>query len=334
MERKKAEAKMQGFKDSLENSSNAVGMSTPEGRHYYQNKAFLDLFGEIGEYSQGSLCVDKKIKDEIFKVIMNGDRWKGELKMYSKTGEILDILLSAYANKDINGNITSMVGVHTNITEHKKALEKINQQYAEKEILLKEVHHRIKNNISSIGSMLILQAESADNPDVKNILNDAIRRVENMRLIYDKLLLTDDYTDISVKFYITDLISAIQGLYPEKNGIKVEHEIQDFSLNVDLMFPLGTIINELITNSFKYGYKKNKEGIIKIRLYKKENTVTLTVHDNGAGLPEGFDPDQSGGLGLMLVKMLAQQLNGNFSMKTNNGTECRVEFTLREKYII
>ncbi|NCB40590.1 MAG: PAS domain-containing sensor histidine kinase, partial [Erysipelotrichia bacterium] len=121
--RKRAEEALLIFKESLENSTDAIGMSTADGHHYYQNKAFCELFGDTSDYPPDKTYVDKALGNEVFNTIMSGRTWIGEAKMYSKTGQILDILLRAYANKDSNGNITALVGIHTDITARKRAEE-------------------------------------------------------------------------------------------------------------------------------------------------------------------------------------------------------------------
>ncbi len=119
-ENKQAEESLMTFKESLENSTDAIGMSTPQGVHYYQNKAFSGLFGNIAGYPPDTLFQDKTVGEEVFKTIMSGEKWIGEVKMYSKDGQVLDISLRAYANKDSNGKITALVGIHTDITKRKK----------------------------------------------------------------------------------------------------------------------------------------------------------------------------------------------------------------------
>ena len=122
--RKRAEEELLLFKESLENATDAIGFSTPAGRHYYQNKAFWDLFGDIGDDPVANLYVDRKTAEEVFRTIMSGDQWIGEVEMYSKEKEILDIYLRAYATKNHHGDVTGLVGIHTDITERKRAQER------------------------------------------------------------------------------------------------------------------------------------------------------------------------------------------------------------------
>jgi len=131
-ERKQAEEALRTYKEALENSADAIGMSTPQGRHYYQNKAFDQLFGSAVEYPPDTVFADKKVGDEVFRTIMAGGQWIGEVKMRGKDGRILDISLQAYANKDENGAIMSLVGIHSDITERKRAedaLHKSEEQF-------------------------------------------------------------------------------------------------------------------------------------------------------------------------------------------------------------
>jgi PAS domain S-box-containing protein len=212
--------------------------------------------------------------------------------------------------------------------ERKQAEEEIKRQLSEKEILLKEVHHRIKNNIAAVESLLFLHSQSTANPEALSVLQDAIGRVDSMRILYDKLLLSEDYKDISVKNYLDDLIDTIVTLFPDKAKIKIEKRIADFNLDPRRLFPLGIIINELLTNKMKYAFIDKKAGAIKIFLTHADDHVSLSIQDNGRGLPDGFDIDKEKGFGLMLVKMLCQQLGGSFSMEKHKGTRCTVEFSI------
>jgi two-component sensor histidine kinase len=214
------------------------------------------------------------------------------------------------------------------LTVRKRIEEEINRQLAEKGILLKEVHHRIKNNIASIGGLLSLQQQSITNPEAAAVLQDAIGRVDSMRILYDKLLLTESYKDISVKNYIESLVDTVVALFPDCAKVKIDKYIFDFQLEPKRLFPLGIIINELLTNTMKYAFTNRDSGVIKISLTHVDNHATLTIQDNGYGLPDGFDVNESKGFGLMLVKMLSQQLGGSFSMEKRAGTLCKVEFTI------
>jgi two-component sensor histidine kinase len=212
--------------------------------------------------------------------------------------------------------------------ERKRWEDAMKRQLEEKSMLLKEVHHRIKNNIASIGSLISLRMQSLSNPEALAVLQDTVGRVGSMRIIYDKLLLSEDYKDVSVKNYIESLADTVVALFPDKAKVTLEKHIADFKLDAKRLFPLGIILNELLTNIMKYAFIDKGSGLIKLSLTLRDEHVTLTMQDDGVGLPDGIDMENSKGFGLMLVKMLSQQLGGSFSIKKDNGTRSTLEFDI------
>ena len=213
------------------------------------------------------------------------------------------------------------------IVERIRAQEEIKKELQEKEIILKEVHHRIKNNINSIRGLLVLQAESTENPEIRAALQDAIGRVTSMRALYENLLLSDEYNKTSVKEYLDGLICDVIKLFGENSNITVEKRIDDFLLDPGKLVSLGIIVNELLTNIMKYAFD-GLSGIIKTDVKETEGEVLLSIHDNGKGLPEGFDINETGGFGLMIIKLLSRQLDGSFSIENNKGTLSVLRFNI------
>ncbi len=229
---------------------------------------------------------------------------------------------------DEKGKIAGLWGAAQDITERKQSEEEIQKQLSEKTTLLKEVHHRIKNNIASIEGLLSLQSQAISNPEAVSALQDAISRVGSMRVLYDKLLISDDFKDISVKNYLESLIDSVADLFPDHLKITIDKKIDDFDLSSKNLFPIGIILNELLTNIMKYAFIDRKSGLIHISLSNIQNQVTLTIQDNGNGLPEGFDINKSNGFGLMLVRMLSGQLDGTFTIENHNGTRSILKFKI------
>ncbi len=230
--------------------------------------------------------------------------------------------------RDKEGNIIGTFGTSRDITERKQAEAEIKRQLAEKEVLLLEVHHRIKNNIAAIGALLSLQMKSVTNPEAVAALQDAIGRVDSMHILYNKLLASEGYKDIQVKNYVESLCDSVIAMFSGSAMITLDKRIADFQLDSKRLFPLGIIINELLTNKMKYAFSKRDTGLIKIALAKTEKQVALTIEDDGNDLPDGFDINKSTGFGLTLVKMLSQQLHGTFSMARQKGTRCTIEFKI------
>ena len=233
-----------------------------------------------------------------------------------------------YEARMVASGSDEVTAIIRDITEHQQAEEEIKRQLREKETLLKEVHHRIKNNIASISGLISLRMQTVTNPEAMAVLKDAIGRIDSMRILYDKLLLSEGYKDVSVKKYLDDLIDTIVVLFPDQAKIKVDRRITDFHLDAKRLFPLGSIINELLTNIMKYAFVDKKTGRIKIGLSNVGKHMTLTIEDNGIGLPAGFDIDESKGFGLMLVKMLSKQLGGSFTIESHEGTRSKLEFDI------
>ncbi len=232
---------------------------------------------------------------------------------------------------ELAGFLTSLLmllgifGIKNVFIERKNAVDSLSLQLHEKVVLLKEVHHRIKNNISAIETTLKMQMSSTKNQEVIAALQDAVCRVESMKLIYEKLLLSDEYQDIPTGRYFEDIILAVVSIYPDKNNISIDKEIEDILLDVKVLFPLGIIVNELLTNIMKYAFINQNQGMITIKFFKKNHQLNLILHDNGQGLPEGFELEKSRGFGLMLINMLTRQLNGTLKMENLQGTRCTLK---------
>ncbi|MFW5751757.1 MAG: PAS domain-containing sensor histidine kinase [bacterium] len=224
--------------------------------------------------------------------------------------------------------ILIFAGITANALVRKQAEEEIKRQLEEKETLLREVHHRIKNNVNSIESLLSMQARSADNSEVILALQESISRVQSIRVLYDKLLIDKDYRDVSIRSYMESLIDSLVAVFPESKNVTIEKKITDFTLNSRKVIPVGIIVNELLTNIFKYAFKGRDEGRILVKLDKKENHVTLTIQDDGVGIDEGIDANKSPGFGLTIVRMLAQQLKGTYTVENDKGTRSILEFEI------
>jgi two-component sensor histidine kinase len=212
------------------------------------------------------------------------------------------------------------------ITKHKREEEEIRMKLEEKETLLKEVHHRIKNNIVSIESLLLLHVDSVTSHEALSALQDALGRVKSMRVLYDLLLMSEGYKSISVRKYTETLLDSLAELFQNGIQVTITRNIAEFRLEPKDLFHLGIIINELLTNVMKYGFAGRKSGLIHVTLKKSGRHITFTVQDNGVGFPEGFELKKKSGYGLMLVQMLSKQLGGSLRMENLNGAKTVLTF--------
>jgi two-component sensor histidine kinase/HAMP domain-containing protein len=208
---------------------------------------------------------------------------------------------------------------------------RIKRSLAEKEVLLKEVHHRVKNNMQLIQSLLNLQASEIGEPLFKEALADSNNRIKCMGLIHETLYRSDDIGRLNFEHYIKQLVTYLHKVYSRYENIEKPHfKIDQIEMDMDMSITCGLILNELATNAFKYAFNRSQKGIVEIELQKKgRHHVELVVRDNGIGLPDEIDIDQSASLGLKIVSMLAQdQLQGTIHIHRGNGTAFHIRFPL------
>lgn len=223
---------------------------------------------------------------------------------------------------------TRYLGCTKDITGRKTDEERIKALLAEKELLLREVHHRIKNNMNTIKGLLTMQIEAERNPETKASLRDAESRVQSIILLYDRLYCTENYREISVRQYIQPLTAEIVHGFPGSDAVTIQTDIEDFILNVQYLIPLGIIINEILTNMMKYAFAGRECGLISVTARHKAETILVVLEDNGVGLPESITFEESTGFGMNLVKMLVDQIGGSITIERGNGTKFILEFSV------
>lgn len=214
------------------------------------------------------------------------------------------------------------------ITERKRTEEQIRASLREKEVLLKEIHHRVKNNMQVIISLLNLQSKHVKDKHDLEILKDSQNRIKSMALIHDKLYQSKDLASIDFAEYIENLASHVFNTYSvSSSAIKLVADIKDVPLDINTAIPCGLIINELISNSLKYAFPDGQEGEIRIKLYaSKDDTFTLIVSDKGIGLPEDLDFRNIKSLGLQVVVALVEQLKATIERDRSEGTAFKIVF--------
>lgn len=161
---------------------------------------------------------------------------------------------------------------------------------------------------------------------MQSILQDSAGRVQSMMVLYDKLYRSENAGVVSIKDYFPSLILEIINLFPKTKLVKIESELDDIRLNTLVVTPLGIILNELITNTMKYAFSEDMDGLIRVTARQKESLITLIYEDNGKGIPNSISFDKPTGFGLLLIKMLVKQINGTVTMEVKNGTRFIIEF--------
>lgn len=259
--------------------------------------------------------------------ILNGERLPfGEFTALKKDGSTFQIFVNT--NPIIQEDkIIGLRGILVDITELKDAENKIKASLKDKEVLLKEVHHRVKNNMQIISSLLNLQIDYLNNEDAIDVLKESQNRVKSMAMIHEKLYLSEDLTQINFADYIQNLVSNLFYSYNIKESqIKPIIKIEDVNLNIETAIPCGLIINELISNCLKYAFPNQMKGEIIINLKSIEDKFELVISDNGIGLPENININKIKTLGLLLVNSLTEQIDGKISIYKKDGTQFKITF--------
>lgn len=260
------------------------------------------------------------------RIIEKGKVLDYEINFKSKEGRQVIVSISAHIIFNSKGKPAAIEGSLRDITERKKTEEKISLLLKEKELILKETHHRIKNNMNTVYGLLYLQAEEISDPDGKRITKDAASRVQSMMLLYDKLYRSENHHEMKADHYITSHVEEIVRIFDSPVPVKRVVQVEDILLSAQVLSALGIILNELITNSMKYAFDNVSEGLICLSLTEKDNKVTVVYRDNGPGLPDSVDFENSTGFGMELVKMLVQQIGGTISLEGGEGSRFVLEF--------
>lgn len=232
---------------------------------------------------------------------------------------------------DEAGQPVRMIGTNLDITESKQAAERIAASLAEKEVLLKEIHHRVKNNLQIISSLLNLQSESIKDHQILDIFQEAQNRIGSMALIHEKLYQSKDLARVNFSDYIRDLADNLFYSYEvNSQAVELNVNVDNILLAIDAAIPCGLIINELVSNALKYAFPRDKSGKVNIEMHWLDSEfLILSVKDNGIGLPEGLNVENTETLGLQLVSTLTKQLDGKLEVNSNSGSGTEFKLYLK-----
>lgn len=239
-------------------------------------------------------------------------------------GDLKPIGITQYAitMAGIIGIVVSIIAVGWIVSLRSRVKSKtreIRKALEEKDLLLKEIHHRVKNNLAIISGLIELQMDSSRNEETQKVLRDSQSRIQSMALVHDKLYRTTTLTDIGMKTYIEELVESLKMTFAgPSSDIELKFDIDEVHLDIDHAIPCGLLINELVVNSFKHAFTKSR-GVLEVKLKKKNGSYMLTIADNGKGLPEDFREKMQSSLGLMLVETFKSQLNADMEIENRNG---------------
>jgi PAS domain S-box-containing protein len=337
-ERKHAEESLrqseEKFRALVENLPDTIFRYDQKFRHTYVSPNVTDVSGTNSDVYIGKthrelgypadMC--RLWEDKIRRVFETGKPQEEEFDYNSVDGRIA-LNWRVIPEFDSQGNVKSVLGISRDITERLRAEEIIKSSLKEKEVLLQEIHHRVKNNMQIVSSLFNLQMGQIGRKKVTEIFRDCRNRIYSMALIHDILYETKDFARIDIDDYIDTLTRHLFQIYAvDACLIKTKIQAQKILLDVSKAVPCGLIINELVSNALKYAFPDGKEGEIGIMFHQKDAKTMLMVKDNGIGLPEAFDIDHTETLGLKLVIMLVKQLKGLINTNNDAGAEFQIVF--------
>jgi PAS domain S-box-containing protein len=326
------------YRDLVEQALDGICI-IQDGKIKYSNSYLLGITGYPADEILEKPFADF-IADDQLPIVMDNytKRIKGEPtpQIYEsvikqKSGSFIDVEFNAgLSTFEDRPAVTAFV---RDITERKKMNAQIEKSLRDKEILITELHHRVKNNLNLIISMLSLQARSIKNYDEAiSAFENCRNRVYGMALVHEKLYDSGDISRIDMSSYISDMAGELVHTYSKDNRVHINIETSDLFLNINSAIPCGLILNEVLTNALKYAYPGGEKGSIQIKFEtRKDGRFELVVQDNGIGIPAEIDFDNLNTLGFRLIMKLAEQLKGNIEIERENGTALHLIFPERRE---
>ncbi len=324
------------FRQIAENIREVFWITEPlEKKLIYMSPAYEEVWGrtceslsDVSRMWRDALHPEDhpRVLEAIEKVQYGGD-YDLEYRIVRPDGEIRWVRDRAFSIANTSGEVYRVAGVIDDVTERKQALEQIKSSLHEKEVLLKEIHHRVKNNMQVITSLLNLQSKTIGDEKAFEVFQDSQNRVKSMALIHETLYQSKDLSRINFAEYLQKLVAHVSRSYrlrPE--AVKINVSVDDVSLPIDTAVPCGLIINELASNSLKYAFPADSRGSINITFQRAGAHYVLCVSDTGIGLPKDFDPEKGKSLGMKLVRMLTTQLSGEIECRNGVGTTFEITF--------
>jgi PAS domain S-box-containing protein len=262
--------------------------------------------------------------------LTKGQAFRTEYRMFNRAGQVVWVQDQTVVLPDETGQSGLTQGVLVDITTRKQAEEQLRASLHEKEMLLKEIHHRVKNNMQVISSLLNLQSGYINDTQALEIFQDSQNRVRSMALIHEKLYRSKNLAEIDLGEYVNDLATHLFRSYKaDGKGITLKVQAEDVHLGIDAAVPCGLIINELISNALKHAFPNGRRGEILVELQKNQQQISLCVSDNGIGFPTDLDFQNTNSLGLQLVNTLVGQLDGTIELQNGSGTTFKINFAVQ-----
>lgn len=307
---------------------NPIGVKNPEVREFLIGRDDFDYckkFGKSISIAQMRRELFNKVKEQ---KVMN----EFIDESLDKNGKTNYHLRRFFPVKNAKDEVNYLIGFGINITEKMEQELKIKNSLEEKEALLGEVHHRVKNNLALVMGLIELQSAKSEDTKSKLEFNEIQNRISAMALIHEKLYKSQDFAKIELGEYIQDLIKFLHGFYNKGNDVKVIYDMEKIHVSTKVAVPLALITNELVTNAFKYALN-GKGAELRVKMVKMDSDLYYEIADNGPGLKEIIDPLKSKSLGFKLLNIFVKQLKGKYELKNEGGLHVCIRFKNEQKNI-
>ncbi len=306
------------------------------GRFLLVNERLCDMLDFSADELYKKTFYELGLPEEVEESLTDWDQLlSGRIKNFSreqtyvrKDGELISANVTVSLVRDANDNPNYFVAVFEDITERKEYERQLEESIKEKEVLLKEVHHRVKNNMQVISSILNLQSSYISDENALGILRESQDRIKSMSFVHESLYQSNTLSEVNFAEYIQNITRNLYHSYgrPE-GGIDLDFDLEEIYLNLDTSIPCGLIINEVVSNSLKYAFQGREKGVIRVEMGKlSDGKLKLIVSDDGIGLPADFDIENAESLGLQLVTTLVTQVSGELEIDVSSGTKFNIVF--------
>jgi len=313
-----------------------VDARLPDHPTIFVNPAFEEITGYASTEVIGLNCRflqgsdgDQMGLQDLRLALENHQSCTVNLRNYRKNGSLFWNELSVSPIYDDRGQLTHYIGIQTDISDRKAAEENLKTSLQEKELLLKEIHHRVKNNLLVVASLLDWQADYVNDQGLLKIFEESQHRIHSMALIHEKLYQSKNLDRIDLAEYLRTLAEhLIVSFNIDPHRVKFQYHLESIFLNVETATPCGLIVNELICNALEHAFQDNRAGQIWITVKEDpDHQITVSIKDNGIGFPESVDFSNTSSLGLQLVCLLTKQVNGKVMLIREEGTEFQLTFS-------
>ncbi|MDZ7772344.1 MAG: PAS domain S-box protein [Balneolaceae bacterium] len=323
-ERRTYEDKLEQLSLVASKTTDVIIITDAEERITWVNQAFEQLTGYCFEEAEGRKPgellqgpdTDPDTVERLARAVESGESIQEVILNYDRNGEAywLDMTINPIFNEE--GELTNFIAIEKDVTDQKTHENRIRDALKEKETLLAEIHHRVKNNLAVVSGMMQLQAYDEENEEIRNKLLDSVMRIGSMATIHEQLYQSSSFSELDFSDNLRSLVDNVVKTIRSRAEVRIAYELEPIKLNVNQAIPSSLIVNEVVTNSMKHAFRDRESGEIRLSLAEEEESVILAVADDGVGLPDDLEVENSQTLGMNLIRTLAEQLDADYAYRS------------------